>query len=182
MNTPSNILVLCHGNVNRSPLAHYIIQETLGREVRSAGVKPDASGPASRKLKRWAEARYDMAQGTPIADLYTKVRPHLEQHRARPVTMDLLAWADRVILMDKGNLRHLEAFVSSTVGVVELDPRKDEGVYTLKGEPIIMLGEWHQPPLPRIPDPAFLKGGSSEAHNAFLACEQAAIRLAENGL
>lgn len=181
MTIPSNVLVLCHGNVNRSPLCQYLLQESLGREVRSAGVKPDARGPASRKLRRWAAARWEhLSHDKRMWKLYERVTSLLEQHRARPLTDDLLLWADCIVLMDNGNLTRLLHHMVDPALRSHLSPEPSvPSGWLWRGEPIKMLGAWHNPPLPRIPDPVFMKAGSDEAHRAYLACEQATLRMVE---
>jgi protein-tyrosine-phosphatase len=82
------VLVLCHGNVCRSPLAGAVLARVLGAvRVRTAGVKPGARGPAAKKVREYAAARgHD-----------------LSAHRAREVTPDDYLWAGLVVYMDAGN-------------------------------------------------------------------------------
>lgn len=86
--------MLCHGNTHRSPLAEAVLASVVGDErVRSRGVKPNAKGPAAKKVREYAERNgWDLGQ-----------------HRAGTVTADDLAWADLILYMDEGNLRRLNA-------------------------------------------------------------------------
>ena len=83
------ILVLCHGNINRSPLCAAVLAEWF--EVRSAALKPNARGRATRKMR---EAALDRGY-------------NLDEHRTHEVTREDLEWADRVIYMDQGNYKRL---------------------------------------------------------------------------
>lgn len=83
------ILVLCHGNVCRSPFAAAHLDRTLAdgdldREVRSAGLHA-TEGNASPRLARETASAY----GVDLSD-----------HRARPATRSDVADADVVFLMD----------------------------------------------------------------------------------
>lgn len=103
------ILVLCHGNINRSPLAAAVLR-TLGHDVKSAGfVNPGKR--ASGKMRRAALAHsYD-----------------LEEHRSQLCTPELVQWAELVVLMDGGNEKRFRQ--QFTAPVVRLghwgDPRRD---------------------------------------------------------
>lgn len=97
-----NVLVLCHGNMNRSPLAEAVLREE-GMTVRSAGFKI-SSKRASKKLRDWAEGQFDVENHVPVE-----------------VTPALVAWADTVLLMDGGNVsRFTERFPKHLGKVVML--------------------------------------------------------------
>jgi len=87
------LLVLCHGNINRSPLCAAIINKRSRKHTAiSAGfVNPDK--PATKKMREAALALgYDLAG-----------------HRSKLVTQELVTWADRVILMDLANAKRFVA-------------------------------------------------------------------------
>lgn len=88
------VLVLCHANRWRSPLAAAVLAAAApGWEVRSAGFKPDEGRPAARPIRLAAAERgYDLAA-----------------HRSQRVTEELAAWARVVVYMDGGNLLRLAA-------------------------------------------------------------------------
>ena len=93
------ILFVCHGNICRSPMAEYILQDMVYRrgrdwefEIDSAAVSREEIGsgvypPARRELER---------RGIPCGS-----------HRARLVTMADYRHFDRIYYMDKSNARHL---------------------------------------------------------------------------
>lgn len=88
------VLVMCHGNINRSPLCAAVLRESLGKDaVQSAGfVNPGR--PAAKKMRdQAAERGY-----------------RLLSHRSQLLTDELLLWADRVVYMDGGNLKRLKTF------------------------------------------------------------------------
>lgn len=86
------ILVLCHGNVNRSALCAAVLRDEGLTEVRSAALKPNTRPHrATRKMREAAIDRgYD-----------------LDSHRAAEVTSEDIEWAQLIIYMDNGNYSRL---------------------------------------------------------------------------
>lgn len=83
------VLILCTGNICRSPLAQALLQQRMRGarrpiEVRSAGIGALVGEPADATIRRLGQAR-----GLDISG-----------HRARQVTPDLLRWAELVLVMD----------------------------------------------------------------------------------
>ena len=92
---PSNVLVVCHGNICRSPLVAAVLTQAIGAErVRSRGLKESPKGPAAKKVR-------DYAEGIGIV---------LAEHRASALTTADVEWADLLIYMDGGNRKRLEGF------------------------------------------------------------------------
>ncbi len=83
------VLVVCTGNICRSPIAAYLIQKLVGNpedsgiEVSSAGTWAGNDVPATQMM-------VDIAEGWGI-DLAT--------HRSRPVTYDLIDSVDLILAM-----------------------------------------------------------------------------------
>lgn len=83
-----NILVLCTGNVCRSPTAEYLLRKNLdpGKyAVESAGIGA-------------------VVNSAPEASAEKVARDHgldISGHFSRQVTMDMLRWADMVLVMEK---------------------------------------------------------------------------------
>lgn len=133
------VLVVCHGNINRSPLCAAVLrQERPDLTVREAALKGwDNPGfrpeRAAKKMRQEAMRAYGI---------------DLEPHRSRSITVADMEWADRVIYMDGGNLRRLHRIKDAWHG---LDPAL-----------WLSLGSFDEPPRERIPDPNFLKAGSPE--------------------
>jgi protein-tyrosine-phosphatase len=126
------ILVLCHGNINRSPLCATVLKTMFPKlEVKQAALKefkrPERAGA---KMRRAAAAKgYD-----------------LEDHRSQPITKELLEWADKVIIMDNGNMKRLREFA---------------GKHNL-GYTYSFLSSYLLPPKLKIADPAFMADGTPE--------------------
>ena len=83
-----NILVMCTGNICRSPTAEYLLRKELGPDynVQSAGLGALVEHPAEETaMKVAAKNGIDMSP-----------------HKARQVTMDMLKWADLVLVMEAG--------------------------------------------------------------------------------
>lgn len=83
---PPKILVVCHGNTHRSPLAAAAMAAQGGVEVRSAGFRKAGVRAAKRVRLMAAFLGHD-----------------LEAHRSALVDAEMLGWADFVVYMDGGN-------------------------------------------------------------------------------
>ncbi|HHX8489659.1 TPA: low molecular weight phosphotyrosine protein phosphatase [Vibrio diabolicus] len=91
----SNILVVCVGNICRSPTGERLLQSLLpNKHVASAGIAVDKSHLTGK-------AADDMA--TTIANEHGV---SLDGHEARQLTPELCAQYDLILVMEKG---HLEA-------------------------------------------------------------------------
>ena len=94
------ILLLCHGNICRSVMGQYILQDMVNKaglsgnfEIDSAAVSREEIGnpiygPARRELRK-----RDVSVG---------------EHRARQVTMEDYRHFDRIYYMDRSNRDYLE--------------------------------------------------------------------------
>lgn len=96
------VLVLCHGNINRSPFVEAILRrERPGWEVRSAGLKTRDGRRASRKAREAAERR----------------GLSLEEHRSCMLHCELVEWVisggprSKILYMDGGNEIRLRGFI-----------------------------------------------------------------------
>lgn len=83
------VLIVCHGNIYRSPFAEAVLRDRLGAdvEVRSAGFHAVADRPSPQ----------------PHVAMCQEFGVSLAAHRSRVVTDDDLAWADLIVLMDRRN-------------------------------------------------------------------------------
>jgi protein-tyrosine phosphatase len=86
----NNILVLCYGNIYRSPLVEYLLKRVMAGErleIKSAGFydKEDRSC-VDEYLELLSLRGYDLAA-----------------HRSRKVKHDDVEWADLIIIMDRKN-------------------------------------------------------------------------------
>ena len=83
------ILVLCYGNIYRSPLVAQYLRDKLGNEfnVRSAGFYPKPNRPSTEShIKMCSEHQVD-----------------LSGHKSTVINEELVDWADMIIIMDKHN-------------------------------------------------------------------------------
>ena len=107
------ILVVCTGNICRSPMAEILLSRRLrqaGRqvEVRSAGVGALVNQPADEPARERMSAR----------------GLDLEPHRARQLDSELARWADLILVMEQA---HRDA-------VSDIEP-------TARGK-VYLLGHW----------------------------------------
>ena len=88
-----NILVVCTGNICRSPTGEYLLKKELGPafNVMSAGLGAWVDHPAHETAQKIAlEHGVDMSA-----------------HRARQINLDILKWADLVLVMENGHKQEL---------------------------------------------------------------------------
>lgn len=96
-----HILIVCLGNICRSPYAASVLTHHAGPpvEVRSAGLRDKWSGmPAHERMLELAAARGF----------------ELTTHRAVQVTADLMQWADVILAMDRAVLAELRSQADKT--------------------------------------------------------------------
>lgn len=88
-----HILVLCTGNICRSPTAHYLLQQSLGDdyEVQSAGLGALVNHAADEMAIKIASSH----------------NLDISKHRAKQVTEALLSWADLILVMETGQKKEL---------------------------------------------------------------------------
>lgn len=86
--SPRRVLLVCKGNICRSPAAEAVLRTLAGRdlELRSAGTRGWHQGKPAH----------------PIVIALAKARGHdLASHQAHQVTQDDVAWADEILAMDE---------------------------------------------------------------------------------
>lgn len=86
------ILVLCHGNINRSPLFAAVLRSRTKHEIRSRGF-----GPSGKRVPRR------------MRELARTLGYDLTTYWSQQVQHEDLAWADCIIYMDKGQADRLAA-------------------------------------------------------------------------
>ena len=99
------ILILCHGNICRSPLAERYLRGLLGEheyEIVSAGFhgRPGRGSP---------DRFLELAGSAGVA---------LHDHRSRVVDRELVRWADAVVIMDRQNWQSMCEFDRHTMSKV----------------------------------------------------------------
>jgi protein-tyrosine phosphatase len=99
------VLVVCHGNICRSPVAGVLLASLRPDwVVTSAGMGVKHEGRGASKKARDAAERLGLSLST---------------HKTRRVTDEMLLKSDRVLYMDNGNLQRLMAH-RVTTGLVSL--------------------------------------------------------------
>ena len=113
-----NILIVCVGNICRSPMAEYLLRFKLAhrpdKSITSAGVGALVGKPADETVLVILKEQGIDADG----------------HRARQVTADMLTKADLILAMEEGHLKKLH----------ELAPQ-------IRGR-AFLLGKWQDQPVP----------------------------------
>lgn len=141
------VLVLCHGNLNRSPLvAALIARERPDWDVVSAGLKAHEHRKAARKAREAAE----------------RLGLDLSLHRSQQVTLRALQDADVVLYMDNGNALRLSAMIA------DAPPRMRAGLE--RKCRALWQGTTHQ----RVPDPNF-ESDPDRLRSMFAVAEECAL-------
>ncbi|MEW8085143.1 MAG: hypothetical protein AB2652_00630 [Candidatus Thiodiazotropha endolucinida] len=111
----NNILVLCYGNIYRSPLAENLLKKYFSSEtynIMSAGFH--------KKENRTCEPEYLQILEEYGYDLY--------EHRSKNVKPSDLKWADIILIMDRYNLDMLKKMdsdcISKTIWIGAFSKRK----------------------------------------------------------
>ncbi|NHB56945.1 low molecular weight protein-tyrosine-phosphatase [Acinetobacter shaoyimingii] len=96
-----NILVVCVGNICRSPMAEYFLRQKYPHlHIESAGISALVGHPADQKAIT-AMSRYNI---------------ELKNHVAKQLTADLIRQADLVLVMSQNQLKHIEQKWSFSTG------------------------------------------------------------------
>ncbi|NOH80439.1 low molecular weight phosphotyrosine protein phosphatase [Vibrio sp. RE86] len=92
----NKILVVCMGNVCRSPMGEGVLKKLLpNKQVRSAGLVTDKSGLANCKA-------------APISILVAKEHDiDIQAHRATQVTAEMCNQADLILVMEQSHIERL---------------------------------------------------------------------------
>ncbi|MDB2384407.1 low molecular weight phosphotyrosine protein phosphatase [Endozoicomonas sp.] len=113
----SNILMVCVGNICRSPTAEYLLKQQLQQKgskasVASAGLGALVDKPAAPKAIELAEA------------LHLDLTPH----RAQQLTRELIKPYDLVLVMEQAHIKAVEAVAPESRGKVHLLGRWQQNV------------------------------------------------------
>lgn len=112
------ILVVCTGNICRSPLAAAMLRLQLERGGRSGHTQVQSAGTRAMVGKPTDESVLYVAREEP------RLLPALEEHRAQQINATLLWWADLVLIMERGHARQ----------IARVDPQADGKIW--------LLGHW----------------------------------------
>ncbi len=112
MDEPRKLLFVCTGNINRSPMGAALadtvaMQHAIEIEVRSAGTLGLVDRPCPR----------------PLVSVAREVGLDLSGHRSQGVSIDLVVWADDILVMEPEHATWLASFhEAATDKVVQLGP------------------------------------------------------------
>jgi group I intron endonuclease len=151
------VLVLCHGNLCRSPFAVALLRRAGVENVVGGGFKdPSEDGKRSpKKIRDWALAKAGI---------------DLSEHRSKALTKEMLQKASIIVYMDSGQLKRLE------------DAWEAWGLTAERGSHHAItrpLAAWLDPAGSRIGDPNFQKPGTEEFELIMNQLIEASGRFAE---
>lgn len=88
-----NILIVCIGNICRSPMAEYLIKHDFPQlNISSAGISALVDHPADEKAQHCLQ----------------KLNIDLSEHKAKQLTTEMLKNADLVLVMSNRQQQHIE--------------------------------------------------------------------------
>lgn len=131
------VLVVCHGNICRSPVAASIMRQLGFNDVSTAGFKPDGTR-SPKKVREWLKEHNG---------------DDLDEHRSKLLTLEAVMGAELILFMDGGQRKRLEELWK------EKDLETTRGPLDSLCEP---LGRYLKQPTDRIGDPMFQKAESPE--------------------
>ncbi|MCA9467743.1 MAG: ATP-grasp domain-containing protein [Nitrospira sp.] len=92
----ANVLIVCFGNICRSPFAEGFLKQKKGYErVKSAGTFPQENRLTPLEIQEMAREHYEV---------------DLAGHRSRCINDELIKWADVIFVMDYQNLCQLKSY------------------------------------------------------------------------
>ncbi len=105
----SNILIVCIGNICRSPMAEALLRHTLSSQsaskpfqIRSAGIGALLGNPADNHAQKLMAHR-----GLDISN-----------HRATQLNRDLVQWADLILVMETDHQHYIESLFPTVRGKI----------------------------------------------------------------
>jgi protein-tyrosine phosphatase len=100
------VLVVCLGNICRSPLAHAVLREELDAAGLGNRVTVDSAGTGDWNIGKPPDPRMLAAAGAAGISY---------DHAARQITPRDLAESDLILVMDRQNLRDVQALATDAV-------------------------------------------------------------------
>lgn len=101
MSPYNKILVLCQGNICRSPVAAALLKRQLpSKQIRSAGL--------TAMVEHGADAT--------AAEIAAADNLDLAEHSARQVTSEMIQWADLVLVMSEGQRSQVGRYTPEAMG------------------------------------------------------------------
>ncbi|MCY0389780.1 low molecular weight phosphotyrosine protein phosphatase [Robbsia sp. Bb-Pol-6] len=124
-----NVLIVCHANICRSPMAEALL--VAQPAVKEAGIFVHSAGLAGADGNKADKV---------VSDMLARRGIDLSAHRSRRLTIDMIRAAQLVLVMEQHQIRGVETMDSSSKGKVHLlgkwddveiaDPyRQSESVY-----------------------------------------------------
>ena len=111
-----NVLMVCLGNICRSPMAEYLLRDAASKKgmtlrVESAGINAEVGNPATREARQVMEERGIDA----------------EAHVARQLTEEMLRSADLVLVATENIMRRVLMYPDADVPVIPLSLQSQAG-------------------------------------------------------
>lgn len=113
----SSVLMVCVGNICRSPTAEYLLKKKA--EERGSNLKVSSAGVSALVGKGAAPKACELASELGIS---------MDEHSARQLTAELVHQHDLVLVMEEGHVKAVEALVPTARGKVHLLGRWNQGV------------------------------------------------------
>ena len=130
---PIRVLFVCHGNICRSPMAHYVMEELVRRRGIEGAFVIDSAATSSEEL------------GNPV---HPGTRKVLEKHgipcgghRARRIRPDEVGCWDVIAVMDEANYRNTQRRLG--LGAGSRDAEKVHMLLEFAGEERSVADPWY---------------------------------------
>jgi protein-tyrosine phosphatase len=108
------ILLVCTGNICRSPLAEAMLRRQLARDGRGDVAQVRSAGTRVQPGQAADETVLYLAKGEP------ELAPSLQAHRSRPLDGTLTWWADLILVMEPHHGQRVAALDPAARSKVQL--------------------------------------------------------------
>ena len=142
MTQQTSVLMVCLGNICRSPTAEAVFRHLVYGRGLEASIEIDSAGTGAWHVGERPDARATMVASKHGVEL---------ESRARQITNDDLDRFDYVIAMDRENLRNIERIASATGSEAEIHLLREFDTVQDGGD--------------EVPDPYY--GGASGFENVY---------------
>ncbi len=158
---PTRILMVCMGNICRSPTAEAVLRSLVAREAPGLALEVDSAGTHDYHVGEPPDRR---SQATARAHGY-----ELAQLRARELVPGDFSRFEYILVADRGNLRAAQAMAMAMAMATSHAPDAPRARLQL------LLDYAPGQPLREVPDPYY--GGPGDFEHVVGLCEQAARGL-----
>ena len=104
------IVFVCTGNLCRSPMAEYLLKHMVN-QIGARGISVGSAGVIAQNGEPASENAIAVMQENGI---------DMTSHRSKPLTQEMIDWADRVLVMEEYHRRLVDRYFKRATGKIEM--------------------------------------------------------------